>query len=550
MLDKFINIFEGATEFYGQAKRIHKKLSVKVEVNAWTHTKSPITREQWRLHLEGVEPQLGIAPLKKDGTCKWGAIDIDINNYDYQELLNKIRKLNLPLIMFRSKSGRAHVYMFMKTFYDAQEVKLVMEKFAAKIGVADILDRVYPMQTNLENNSFGSWLNMPYFNEEECSTFAYTDNFEDASIDEFFEMHEKYAQDNLAEYLKEEIEEIIKPKKIKQKTLNDFFLPCTKNALVDGGGKIKTVNRNDFLHHIYSWCKNSIEKGVKKLPEFSTYDARQLLHYFNKNYLDEPLEEKEINNTILKSENKEYNYLCKRSEIKKFCDVSACIRHICGITPEKAIEVAKAEQALGDVTEYMSDPPIFYETVDVKDGDSFKRIRIKMKGSDLINKEKWVNVLADGGHFPHPAILDMKIKEFQAMQYARIGKRVNEKAEEEASDSYEFKMLVYDFVRKQTVSFQKTALLENACYVNEKTYELDFRISDFMNYLRSIKIQRKLKEITFDLRHILNATKKNGDVINPITGKKKSCPTWRFKSDPDQYQVMGDSAKQVEHEKN
>ena len=133
----------------------------KVEVDAWTHTKSPITREQWRLHLEGVEPQLGIAPLKKDGTCKWGAIDIDINNYDYQGLLNKIRKLNLPLIMFRSKSGRAHVYMFMKTFHDAQEVKLVMEKFAAKIGVADILDRVYPMQTNLKNNSFGSWLNMP-----------------------------------------------------------------------------------------------------------------------------------------------------------------------------------------------------------------------------------------------------------------------------------------------------------------------------------------------------------------------------------------------------
>ena len=126
---------------------------------------------------------------------------------------------------------------------------------------------------------------------------------------------------------------------------------------------------------------------------------------------------------------------------------------------EKAIEVAKAEQALGDVTEYMSDPPIFYETVDVKDGDSFKRIRIKMKGSDLINKEKWVNVLADGGHFPHPAILDMKIKEFQAMQYARLGKRVSEKAEEEASDSYEFKMLVYEFCKKTNCVFSKNSVV-------------------------------------------------------------------------------------------
>ena len=77
-----------------------------------------------------------------------------------------------------------------------------------------------------------------------------------------------------------------------------------------------------------------------------------MLHYFNKNYLDEPLEEKEINNTILKSENKEYNYLCKRPEIKKFCDVSACTRHICGITPEKALEVANAKEAMGHIVEY------------------------------------------------------------------------------------------------------------------------------------------------------------------------------------------------------
>ena len=116
MLDKFINIFEGATEFYGQAKRIHKKLSVKVEVKAWTHTKSPITREQWRLHLEGVEPQLGIAPLKKDGTCKWGAIDIDINHYDYQELLNKIRKLNLPLILNKLQVSSQKLLIFLTIY--------------------------------------------------------------------------------------------------------------------------------------------------------------------------------------------------------------------------------------------------------------------------------------------------------------------------------------------------------------------------------------------------------------------------------------------------
>ena len=95
-----------------------------------------------------------------DNACFWGAIDIDVNNYDYEGLLQKIRKLKLPLIMFRSKSGRAHVYMFMKQFTSAEEVQLVMKKFAGKLGLANILDRVYPMQTSLADKKDGSWLNM------------------------------------------------------------------------------------------------------------------------------------------------------------------------------------------------------------------------------------------------------------------------------------------------------------------------------------------------------------------------------------------------------
>ena len=547
MLEKFINIFEGADEFYGQARRIDNPRSVKVEVDATT-IKKPVTKDLWQKHLDGVGPQLGIAPLKKDGTCKWGAIDIDKNNYDYEELLNKIRKLKLPLIMFRSKSGRAHVYMFMKKFQEAENVKHVMKKFAAKIGVADILDRIYPMQTNMDNVAYGSWLNMPYFNYEEGSTYAYTDDFEDATIEQFFEMHDKYAQEDLTEFLQEELEPVKKTKKQKLKTLQDFFLPCTKNALRDGGGKIKTANRNDLLHHIYSWCKNSMEKGVKKIPEFSTYDAKQLLIYFNKNYLDEPLEEKEINNTILKSENKEYNYLCKRPEIKKFCDVGACTRHICGITPEKALEVAKAEEAMGPIVEYQSNPPMFFEHTEVKRGKEMKLIRVEMSGSELIEKEKWVRKLADAGLFPHPAILDMKAKEFQAMQYVRLEKKVAEIAEEEADMDYEFKMLVYDFIRKQTVSFEKRALLENACYVDEKTHNLDFKITDFMEFLRSMRINEPMRRITYKLKHVMGAKKINGDVINELTNKRVSCPTWRFKSDPQQYVVKENSAKKITNE--
>ena len=121
MLDKFINIFEGLERAYGQFKKNDKKLSIKVEGRPWVEHK-PITKQLWENHLNGVGNRLGIFPLKDDGTCKWGAIDIDVNNYDYENLLKKIREFKLPLIMFRSKSGRAHVYMFMKEFTSAEEV--------------------------------------------------------------------------------------------------------------------------------------------------------------------------------------------------------------------------------------------------------------------------------------------------------------------------------------------------------------------------------------------------------------------------------------------
>ena len=554
MIDKFINIFEGLERAYGQFKKNDKKLSVKVEGRPWIEHK-PLTKQLWENHLNGVGNRLGVFPLKDDGTCKWGAIDIDVNNYDYENLLKKIRELKLPLIMFRSKSGRAHVYMFMKEFSSAEEVQLVMKKFAGKLGLADILDRVYPMQTSLADKKDGSWLNMPYFNHEEGSTYAYTDDFEDASIEQFFEMYDQYAQTDLIDYLQEEVPEAVKKlKKPKEKTLEDFLLPCTKNCLKLNNNKIPDENRNDYLLHMYTWSMRAVEKGVKKIPEYSKMDAETLLKYFNQEYMARPVEEKEIQNTIFKSKDKEYKYLCKRPLIKKHCDASACVRHLCGITPEQAADLVEAQQAVGDITEYTSKPPIFYESVDVKNraGDGYTRIKVPMQGSDIIDKQKWVNILANAGNFPHPAVLKMKSGDFHAFQYARLDKRVYEEADEEASDDNEFKIMVYSFIRKSTVSFDDGALLEGGCYVNEKTHDLQFRLNRLVEYFRSQKDNTSVKKICFNLKHIMKAKKLNGKVYNSVTKKEVSCPTWHFIAETEQYSVLGDNAKKVEieHEKN
>ena len=549
MIDKFINIFEGLSSAYGQFRKDNNRLAVKVEGKSFIE-KKPVTKELWQNHLNGTGPNLGIFPLTREGTCKWGAIDIDVNNFDYEDLLNRIRKQKLPLIMFRSKSGRAHVYMFMKDFTPAQEVQTVMKKFAGKLGLADKLDRVYPMQTSLSKNDFGSWLNMPYYNQEETSTCAYKDNFDGATIEEFFEMYDKYVQTDLSQHLVEEVKQNIK--KPKEKTLEDFLLPCTKNCLELNNNKIPDENRNDYLLHMYTWSMRAVEKGVKKIPEYSKMDAETLLKYFNQEYMARPVEEKEIQNTVLKSKDKEYKYLCKKPTIKKYCDSSACTRHVCGITPLDAEKLVKATQALGKITKYLSEPPIFFESVDVKNenGSGYKRIRIEMQGEDIINKQKWLNKLANQGCFPHISLHEQKSSDFLVMQYERLENCLNEAADEEASEDFEFKSIIYSFVNKMTVSYNKEDLLKNACYVNKDTHELDFKLPSLMEYLKSNHIKIPANQLTLKLKKIMGAKKVNGTVYDEVLDKQRSYPTWRFKSDTDKYvvQITGSAAKQIEHD--
>ena len=549
MIDKFINIFEGLSSAYGQFRKDNNRLAVKVEGKSFIE-KKPVTKELWQNHLNGTGPNLGVFPLTREGTCKWGAIDIDVNNFDYEDLLNRIRKQKLPLIMFRSKSGRAHVYMFMKDFTPAQEVQLVMNKFAAKLGLGDMLDRIYPMQISLGKNDFGSWLNMPYYNQEETSTCAYKDNFDGATIEEFFEMYDKYVQTDLSQHLVEEVKQNIK--KPKEKTLEDFLLPCTKNCLELNNNKIPDENRNDYLLHMYTWSMRAVEKGVKKIPEYSKMDAETLLKYFNQEYMARPVEEKEIQNTVLKSKDKEYKYLCKKPTIKKYCDSSACTRHVCGITPLDAEKLVKATQALGKITKYLSEPPIFFESVDVKNenGSGYKRIRIEMQGEDIINKQKWLNKLANQGCFPHISLHEQKSSDFLVMQYERIENCLHEAADEEASEDFEFKSIIYAFVNKMTVSYNKEDLLKNACYVNKDTHELDFKLPNLMEYLKSNHIKIPANQLTLKLKKIMGAKKVNGTVYDEVLDKQKSYPTWRFKSDTDKYvvQITGSAAKQIEHD--
>jgi hypothetical protein len=71
---------------------------------------------EYAAHLSGSGTSLGLIPLLEEDTCSFGAIDVDIQgekklNEPIDKLEARIRKLELPLVVCRSKSGGAHLVL-------------------------------------------------------------------------------------------------------------------------------------------------------------------------------------------------------------------------------------------------------------------------------------------------------------------------------------------------------------------------------------------------------------------------------------------------------
>ena len=109
---KFKIIFEGLKIAYGQYQKGERSENGSKQKGKAFIVRKNVSDDLWENHLQGKGPALGIIPIREDSTCRWGCIDIDSYNLDHSSLIQSIRNLNLPLIICRSKSGGAHVFLF------------------------------------------------------------------------------------------------------------------------------------------------------------------------------------------------------------------------------------------------------------------------------------------------------------------------------------------------------------------------------------------------------------------------------------------------------
>ena len=331
MIERFKNIFYGLDrahgvtvvgESNGDGNKIKGKSFVKRE---------PIIDDLWKKHLDGAD-SLGVIPINDDNKCKWGCIDIDsYAEFDHKKLINKIKQFQLPLIVCRSKSGGAHVFLFTEDYVSAGLMQDKLNEIRSVLGYGG--SEVFPKQRELKSkDDTGNFLNLPYFNCGQTTRYAFMEDGEAASIDAFFELYERHKQQDISTI------EIKRPE-----SEFDDGPPCieslTQDKLEDGRDRV-----------IYQY----IIYAKMKWPE----NWQDKIFEFNYKHFKTPLDQKIITAKIKNNEKNDFHYKCSEEPMCNVCDKKLCKKRKFGIGQEPIFP------GLTDLQVVNLEEPYYYMNVD------------------------------------------------------------------------------------------------------------------------------------------------------------------------------------------
>lgn len=266
MEEKFIQIFSGFSENYGQAdmQRLEVDPISKKQKPEYRWAQQELTDEAYKEHLVGTK-SIGIQPCNEKNHARFGAIDIDPQeyiNFDRKFYLDKIKEYDLPIIPILSKSGGLHLYVFTSDFIPAKIIRSFLTNLIPIFNLKPETE-VFPKQTELVKDNEtgemnkGNFINLPYFKKTERRALNYDGT-------EFtFEQFIKVVEENFitAERIKE-IDDSLE-KKVLEGSNAEFSdgPPClaalSKNKLSDG--------RDRFLYNYMVFAKKKYPDDWEKM---------------------------------------------------------------------------------------------------------------------------------------------------------------------------------------------------------------------------------------------------------------------------------------------
>ena len=333
-MNRFKKIFTGLERAHGvtfvdkkgvDGEKIKGKSFVKREA---------VTDDMWLKHLQGTEPSLGIIPINEENKCIWGCIDIDsYAGFDHQKLINKIKLLKLPLVVFRSKSGGAHVFCFTTVPVTAQLMRDKLLSVSAVLGYGG--SEVFPKQVELKSEEdTGNFLNLPYFNGDDTTRYAFLENGEAAGMSGFYDLYER--------------------NKLTPEALERLEIKRPESEFSDGPPCIESLTQNKLTDGRDRVIYQYIQYAKRKWPE----DWQNRINQFNYKYFETPLDDKTIQDKIKFHGKKELGFKCNEEPMCNHCDKKLCRSRKFGIGGESIFP------ELSDLQKVELDEPYYWVNVD------------------------------------------------------------------------------------------------------------------------------------------------------------------------------------------
>tara|TARA_R110002051_G_scaffold159926_2_gene231394 strand:- start:2571 stop:4082 length:1512 start_codon:yes stop_codon:yes gene_type:complete len=437
----FSQLFRGSERAHGLFEIISNRNDGKKQGKAITIKTSGPTISLWEKHLSG-DYGLGVIPINDDNNCYWGCIDVDVYPLDLVELVVKIEKLKLPLVVCRSKSGGAHVFLFVSETVTAGEMQDKLREIAAGLGFGGL--EIFPKQREVlaDRGDIGSWLNMPYFSGANSTRYGLSVKGKALTMENFltFANTRKITPDQLYALKVETIEDL------------EQGPPCLKILLKQG---FPEGTRNNGLFNIAVYLKKSCpDKWESRLEEY------------NRKYLKPPLPAKEVLALIQQHKKKEYNYKCSDEPIRSYCNATKCK------TCKFGVGNAYNAPVFSSLAKLNTNPPLWFMSVNDK--------RLELTTEQLQNQTRFQRVCMETLNVMPPKVKEEKWQNL-VQHLLENGLEIID-VSQDASIQGQFTELLEAFCNDLAQASTREEMLLGKPWTNEgKTY---FRLKDLIEYLQ------------------------------------------------------------------
>jgi hypothetical protein len=446
---RMMSLFEGFAEAYGTYDSTQfNETKGKQEIRATAKTKrEKVNVSLWENHLSGVTP-LGIIPIRDNDTCLWGCIDVDQYGLQHSDIVKRINKEDLPLVVCRSKSGGAHLYLFLQQPIGAGILMARLNEIAALLGYGG--SEVFPKQQKVasDRGDLGSWLNMPYFQGDETNRYGVKDNGLAMSIEEFLDTAE--AKRVPPDFLRQE-------RQRKPETDPEFGdgPPCLQHLASDG---FPEGVRNKGLFAL----------GVFAKKKFGARWA-SILEDWNRRFFEPPLPSSEVADIIRGLEKKEYNYTCKEQPLCAHCNSGLCRSRRFGVGGNDDFPI------ISGLSKLDTDPPIWFLDVDGE--------RIELTTDELCNYAAFHKVCVERLNKFYR--ISMKRETWGSIVAEQMQNLVKIEAPEEVSVFGQFSELLETFLTDKHKAESKEEVMLGKPFLDLDEGRYYFRLRDLEKFLES-----------------------------------------------------------------